>query len=92
MWLDHGQPARLRSGSRVTRWKDLAASPSSAGTPTFSHPIPNPRAQGGASHALRVLCLPVQHFPPPALMQLCLQIHPRRPSVSRVIYFQKPVY
>lgn len=28
----------------------------------------------------------------PALMQLRLQTHPRRPSVSRVVYFQKPVY
>lgn len=73
-WLDHRQPAHLRSGSQVTRWKDLAASPSSAGTPTFSHLIPNPQAQGGASHAPRVLCLPVQHFPPPAILPSCSSV------------------
>lgn len=93
-WTTGSQHA-CAPGSRGARRKDPSASRSSAGTPppTFSHPTPNPRAQGGESHAPRALCLPVQHRPPnPALMQLCLQTHPRRPSVSRVVYFQKPVY
>lgn len=93
-WTTGSQQA-CAPGSRGTRWKDPSASRSSAGTPPPSaiRPLTPGLKEGRAMLPACCVCASSTAPPPhPALMQLRLQTHPRRPSVSRVVYFQKPVY